>query len=113
MTLNEAENAATTVVRILGDTCTGLGVAKWSLVASRIRVAAARAQSSNDVWVEVAPHLRALGAHEMSKATAAELLSALAVPGVLTELSDRLDLAVLRVRIARQTTKTETEEEIS
>jgi|HigsolmetaAR206D_1030411.scaffolds.fasta_scaffold05474_1 hypothetical protein len=103
--LTPAEEAATTVVRILGDTCTDLGVAKWTLTASRIRVAAARAETGPDLWVEVAPHLRALGASEMSKATAEALLEALDVPGVLTELSERLDLAVLRVRVARQANK--------
>lgn len=97
--------AAITVVRILGDTCTDLGVAKWSMVASRIRVAAARAETGEDVWTEVAPHLRSLGAHEMSKDTAQELLDALAVDGVLTELSERLDIAVLRIRVARNTKK--------
>lgn len=103
--LTAPEIAAMTVVGILGDTCTDLGVAKWSLVASRIRIAATRAETGADVWTEVAPHLRSLGANEMSKRTAGELLDALATPGVLGELATRLDLAVLRVRVARTTPK--------
>lgn len=99
--MTEREIAAMTVVAILGDS-TNLGVAKWPLVASRIRVAAQRAETPLDVWVEVAPHLRSLGSDDLSKAAAADLLAALAVPGVLSELALRLDLAVLRVRAARQ-----------
>lgn len=99
--LTPAEVAAMTAVAILGDSCHGLGYSKWTMVQSRLKVAAARAATGVDIWTEIAPHLRSLGGGNLNRADAIELLEALAAKGCHDELQHRLDLAVLRVRAQR------------
>jgi hypothetical protein len=113
--LTDPEWAAFVAVSEIADTTSGLGVSKWDLVQSRLRVAAARAEQGPEVWEEVVPHLRGLGDGVIvTRDRGARILEALAVPGVLGELRDHLEVAVLRIRVTRRKptpdTNTTTEE---
>lgn len=103
-TLTDAERAAVDVVAAIATAATGMGLHRWPLITSRLRIAAIRASTGPDVWTELAPHIRALCDWRDTDATRQQLHQALTVPGVLDELRARLDLAVLRHRVTKQET---------
>ena len=102
--MTPAEEAACATVAVLADSTSGWGIHKWEWLASRLRVAAARAASGPGIWDELAPKVRGLGdGLHLTADRRRALLAALADDGVQPVLTSHLDLTIMRVRVLRET----------